>query len=177
MSTPIEPGAACPCGQSLPWHLLELGVGLKHICSCERTVVPTADGGFEIPDERTPNLGGFKAEIEFGGRVFEYEYAKPLDHKEWVTVAVVTLKDGAFTIEHRLPTGSAVVEKWGLTTGQAVPVDMVVLSPNHWGPPEQRRGNRHHIFVRSHGPGKHPIQTRRYERGRCQEPGKGNRRA
>ena len=55
MSTPIEPGAACPCGQSLPWHLLELGVGLKHICSCERTVVPTADGGFEIPDERTPN--------------------------------------------------------------------------------------------------------------------------
>lgn len=97
--------------------------------------------------KRQPNLGGFKAEIEFGGRVFEYEYAKPLNHKEWVTVAIVTLKDGAFTIEHRLPTGSAVVEKWGLTTGQAVPVDMVVLSPNHWGPPEQRRGNRHHIFV------------------------------
>ena len=97
--------------------------------------------------KRQPNLGGFKAEIEFGGRVFEYEYAKPLDHNEWVTVAVVTLKDGAFTIEHRLPTGSAVVEKWGLTTGQAVPVDMVVLSPNHWGPPEQRRGNKHHIFV------------------------------
>jgi hypothetical protein len=63
-----------------------------------------------------------------------------------VTVAEVTLRAGAFTIEHRLTPGLRAVEKWGLTTGQTVPVDMVVLSPNHWGPPEERRGNKHHIF-------------------------------
>lgn len=33
----VEPGSTCPCKQKLPWHLFELGMGLEHICSCERT--------------------------------------------------------------------------------------------------------------------------------------------
>jgi len=32
----VEKGAKCACGQTLPWHLFELGGGLRHICSCER---------------------------------------------------------------------------------------------------------------------------------------------
>ena len=32
---------------------------------------------------------GFKAEIEFDGQVFEYDYPKKLGHKEWVLVAEV----------------------------------------------------------------------------------------
>jgi hypothetical protein len=46
---------------------------------------------------RTPTTGGFLAEIEFGGEVFQYENTKPLKNKEWITVAVVTLKNGAFS--------------------------------------------------------------------------------
>ena len=32
----LNPGAKCECGQTLPWHLFELQVGMKHICSCAR---------------------------------------------------------------------------------------------------------------------------------------------
>ena len=27
----------CACGQTLPWHLFRLELGLTHICLCERT--------------------------------------------------------------------------------------------------------------------------------------------
>ena len=93
---------------------------------------------------RPPTDGGFKAEIEFGGQVFAYEYDKPLSNKEWVTVATVTLKDGVFSIEHHIPYGTVLQEKWGLTTESYVKVSAVTLSPNHWG--ESRTGNRHTFF-------------------------------
>ena len=96
--------------------------------------------------KRQPTLGGFKAEIEFGGQVFEYEHPRPLEHKEWVTVAEVTLKNGAFTIKHHLEPGVREIEKWGVRTGQTVPVDTIVFSPNYWDG-AGGRGNKHHIFV------------------------------
>lgn len=96
---------------------------------------------------RNPNQGGFKAEIEFGGQLFEYDYPAPLANQEWVTVAEVTLRNGAFDIKHHLDPAPSTTEKWGIRTGQMVPVDSIMLSPNHWGPEESRTGNRHHIFV------------------------------
>jgi hypothetical protein len=93
---------------------------------------------------RSPTEGGFKAEIEFGGQIFAYEYEKPLGNKEWVSVATVTLKDGVFTIEHHIPCGTVPQEKWGLTTENYVKVSAVTLSPNHWG--GNRTGNRHTFF-------------------------------
>ena len=94
---------------------------------------------------RTPTLGGFRAEIEFGGQVFQYDHPEPLKNKEWITLAVATLKNGTFTIEHKHPVGTASQEKWGLTTGQYVPVDAVTLSPNFWG--DNAVGNKHTFFV------------------------------
>lgn len=35
----ILPKSPCPCGQSLPWHLFELELGLSHICLCSRKYV------------------------------------------------------------------------------------------------------------------------------------------
>lgn len=32
----VKIGQACECGQSLPWHLFGLGMGMKHVCFCER---------------------------------------------------------------------------------------------------------------------------------------------
>jgi hypothetical protein len=62
---------------------------------------------------------GFKAEIEFGGQIFSYEYPKPMAHHEWITVAEVTLKNGEFTIDHKLPEASASIKGvWGITTEQ-----------------------------------------------------------
>ena len=65
---------------------------------------------------RSPTTSGFKAEIEFDGQVFEYEHTQPLGQKEWVTVAEATLKNGKFTIEHKLSSTASSQEKWGIQT-------------------------------------------------------------
>uniref|UniRef100_A0AB39CEE3 Uncharacterized protein n=1 Tax=Pseudomonas phage HRDY3 TaxID=3236930 RepID=A0AB39CEE3_9VIRU len=95
--------------------------------------------------KREPNYGGFKAEIEFEGNVFEYEYDQPLDHKEWVDVATVTLKNGKFSIEHHLPHSASSTEVWGITTEQWTPVDLITRSPNFWN--GQSIGNEHVFFI------------------------------
>lgn len=95
---------------------------------------------------RSPTQGGFKAEIEFGGQVFQYEYLKPLSNHEWVTVAVVTLKNGAFSIQHHLkPVNSSHIELWGIQSNKFHQVKAVMLSPNFWD--DQKEGNKHYFFV------------------------------
>ena len=94
---------------------------------------------------RSPTQGGFRAEIEFGGEVFQYEVTRPLKNKEWVTVAEVTLKDGKFTIKHRLPCGQTSKTIWNLATEQFHKVRVVMNSPNYWN--GQAIGNKHYFFM------------------------------
>jgi hypothetical protein len=96
-------------------------------------------------DLRQPTQGGFRAEIEFAGRIFQYDHPEPLQHKEWVTLAVATLKGGVFTIEHKHAVGTSAQNAWGLTTEQYIKVDAVMLSPNYWG--DNAVGNKHTFFV------------------------------
>ncbi len=94
---------------------------------------------------RQPTKGGFCAEIEFDGQVFQYEYRTPMKNKEWVIVAVVTLKDGVFTIDHRLPTSASSREVWKLPTQQFHRVSLMLNSPNHWD--GECVGNKHYMFM------------------------------
>lgn len=94
---------------------------------------------------RTPTEGGFKAEIEFAGQLFEYDYPKPLKHKEWVPVAEVELHRGVFTIKHLLPCQSSSQDLWGIKSETLVKVNTVMLSPNHWD--DNAVGNKHVFFV------------------------------
>lgn len=94
---------------------------------------------------RQPTKGGFKAEIEFGGEVYQYEVDRPLKNKEWVTVARVTLKKGVFSIEHCLPTGSTPKNIWGKTSQSFHRVNVVMMSPNYWD--EKAVGNKHYFFM------------------------------
>lgn len=95
---------------------------------------------------RGPTQGGFKAEIEFDGQIFEYSVERPLKNKEWMTVAVVTKKGEGFTIEHKLPASSMSRNEWGIETGQFHRVNAVLQSPNHWVG-EKGIGNRHTFFL------------------------------
>jgi len=94
---------------------------------------------------RQPTEGGFKAEIEFSGQIFEYEYDEKMGHKEWVDVATVNLKDGVFTIKHHLPCGQQSKDLWNIKTESFVPVQTVLNSPNHWD--GNATGNRHTFFM------------------------------
>jgi len=95
---------------------------------------------------RQPTNSGFKAEIEFEGQVFEYDFPRPLKHKEWVTVAVATLKNGKFTIEHKIPVGQTSRQVWGIPTQTFRKVNAVMMSPNFWDD-QVGIGNKHFFFM------------------------------
>lgn len=95
---------------------------------------------------RGTNRGGFKAQIELNGTIYDYDYAPPLKGDEWVHVAAVTLKNGQFTIEHKIASSSSVVEKWGVKTLTPVRVDTIMLSPNYWDG-AGGIGNKHWFFM------------------------------
>ncbi len=95
---------------------------------------------------RSPTTSGFKAEIEFGGQVFQYDHPAPLKNKEWVTLAVVTLRNGQFSIRHLHPTtSSSQKKKWGVNTQMLTPVNVLMASPNHWDGHET--GAKHWFFM------------------------------
>ena len=90
---------------------------------------------------------GFRAEIECGRQLHQYDYSKELRQSEEVAVAEVTLhEDGTFTIKDLLPTGTSSREIWNLHTNQFVPVSVVCLSPNYWCE-GNGTGNKHYFFM------------------------------
>jgi len=97
---------------------------------------------FSVHNYSGRNTGGFRAEIEFNGQTFEYDYSSSVDSH--VYVATVTLKDGIFTIEHHLPSSASSREVWGIHTLQYHPISTIMLSPNHWN--GQSEGNKHYFF-------------------------------
>ena len=89
---------------------------------------------------------GFRAEIEFDGRIYEYDYSKELRQGEKVQVAKVRLsQDAGFEFVASLPTTTSSKQVWGLTTNQFHPVSVVTYSPNFWD--DRGVGNRHYLFM------------------------------
>nr|HNI02885.1 hypothetical protein [Chitinophagales bacterium] len=90
---------------------------------------------------------GFKAEIEFNGETYTYEYNSPvIGRGHDIYVAEVTLKNGEFSIKHLIPESSvSSKEIYGLETNTFHKVNLVCLSPNHWG--ENKVGNKHYFFM------------------------------
>ncbi len=89
---------------------------------------------------------GFKAEIEFNGQIFSFDYNKALKQSETVIVAEVVFDGENFSISEKLPAGVSNRDIWGVTTNQFIPVSVVCYSPNYWD--EQTGvGNRHYFFM------------------------------
>ncbi len=91
------------------------------------------------------NNRGFKVEIEFNGETYNYYHSNPTAPKSLTEVATVTVKGGEMTIQHHLPESSSSKNIYGLETNQFHKVNLICLSPNHWG--TNNIGNKHYMFM------------------------------
>lgn len=97
---------------------------------------------------RRSGCAGFKAEIQFGDQVYNYVYNRPMSTGQDVDVAIVTLKNGKFSIKHVLNASSEAMsqEIWGVNTNQFIPVSAIMFSPNYWDD-QTGIGNKHVFFM------------------------------
>lgn len=112
--------------------------------------LPMVPGEYQFFVHCYSNRGGrsgFKAEIEFDGQIYSFEYPHELRHDERVNVASVILdRDGKFTIKPYLDAETASREVWNLKTNNFVPVSVIMYSPNYWDK-QDGIGHRHYFFM------------------------------
>ena len=90
---------------------------------------------------------GFRAEIEFDGQIYQYNYDKELRQGEKIPVATVTLdRNRNFTITEHLKSTTSSREIWGVKTNSFVPVTIAMYSPNYWDE-QQGIGHKHYFFM------------------------------
>ena len=105
------------------------------------------DGEYNFSVHCFSNRGGktgFRAEIEFDGQIYSFDYNIPMRQTQNISVAKVWLKDGQFAIKEHLKSSTSSREIWGVNSNQFVPVSVAMYSPNYW---DEQTGNRHYFFM------------------------------
>jgi type 1 fimbria pilin len=123
-------------------------VAVENIAWTQKSSMPV--GAYELLVNCYSNRGGssgFRAEVEFDGETYQFDYPKALKSGEYVKIAIVSLDtSGRFSIKESL--GSSITSKmlWGKSTNQFHPVASIMLSPNYWDQNEGI-GNKHYLFM------------------------------
>ena len=90
---------------------------------------------------------GFRAEIEFDGQIFSFDYPKDIKGNEYVKVAEVELqKDGIFKMLKSLDSSLTAKTEWGVATNTFHKVSVAMFSPNYWDD-QNGIGHRHYFFI------------------------------
>ena len=91
---------------------------------------------------------GFRAEIEFDGQIYSFDYPHAMRTGQTVEVAKVVLNvDGTFTIKPVLTEAMSSKKIWGIDTNKFVPVSVICYSPNHWSTADNQTGHKHLFFM------------------------------
>lgn len=103
------------------------------------------DYHFSIKNYDGGRHSGFKAQIEFNGEIYDFNYPKHFND----TVEIATLKYSktkGFQLISHLESSSNITSKevWSLKTNKFHKVKKMMLSPNYWG---TNKGNKHYFFM------------------------------
>jgi len=113
------------------------GVAVENITWKNAKDCPDGKYTFFVYRYSGENKGGFRAEIAIGDDTYSYDYSESMKSTH-IEVATVIVKDGKFSIHHKLPSTST-------DNSEFVKVKMVTLSPNFWN--ESNVGNKHFFFL------------------------------
>lgn len=91
---------------------------------------------------------GFRAEIEFDGQIYRYNYEQATRTGQDIDIAEVILdNNGNFKIyKEYIPSAFSDRNIWNIKTNSFVPVSVVMYSPNYWDN-QNGIGNRHYMFM------------------------------
>lgn len=89
---------------------------------------------------------GFEVEIDIMGTVYNFSRANNPKERESITVAEFEYsKEKGLTVVTKLDGRAVSKTAWGITTQEFRPVNVIMLSPNHWD--GQGVGNQHYFFM------------------------------
>lgn len=99
--------------------------------------------------KRSTSNVGFTVQVEILGTTYTFEHPQDLGGDRRIKVGAIQ-SDGkgnltVLDIEGKFVKGGVTKEQWGITTGDWVPVDLIVRSPNFWN--DQKLGNEHIFFM------------------------------
>lgn len=122
-------------------------IAVENITWADRNTMKTGKYLFFVHQYSGNARNGFRAEIEFDGQIYSFDYSKSMRCNERVEVAEVTLNaDGTFTIKELLPSNVSSKDVWNVRTNQFVPVSVMMYSPNYWDE-QDGIGHRHYFFM------------------------------
>lgn len=111
--------------------------------------MPIGDYQVLINNYRNVNDGfGFDLEVEIEGDVNTFNYNKKIENKETIKACIINWNGKVFTVKPVIPiTNSNFISKeiYGLETNQFHKVNLVCLSPNHWG--NSQEGHKYYMFM------------------------------
>lgn len=130
-------------------------MGIENIYFVDEKYLKNGEYKFWVNQYSARNSQGFKAEIEFNGEIYTYEYKQPVRGN--INVATVNYTNGRFEITHHLPESHISKELYGLQTEQFHKVNLVCLSPNHWD--KNNIGNKFYFFMLDGCKSNEPVRS------------------
>jgi len=123
-------------------------IAIENIAHASLSRMPEGEYDFQIHTySNRGGTSGFRAEVEFDGQIYSFDYRKSTRQGQFVKVATVTLsKKTGFSIKPHIDSSMSSKTVWGVQTNKFHPVSVMMFSPNYWDL-QTGIGHRHYLFI------------------------------